>query len=169
MGVPVGEAEAAAGFGAADFFGLRGAVDAVTGEVESDPGRADWIVGAGLDDEFLGNAFALRRAAEDGGIEGVVGLIDAEFDAELAAGAFIDAACDTHGAVKEQAVFGAEYAECARGQSDLYVGRRLLDAKWRDVGDANTISRGKLIPVDAWVETRDEVGVALRLLRDHFQ
>ena len=76
-------------------------MDTIAGQIEPDPDGADGIVGAGLDNEFLGDAFALRRASEDGGIEGIVGLIDADFDAQLSAGAFVNAACDADRAVKE--------------------------------------------------------------------
>ena len=42
--VPVGEAEAAVGFGAADVFGSRGSVDAVAGTVKADPRDTDGII-----------------------------------------------------------------------------------------------------------------------------
>ena len=130
-------------------------MDAIAGEIEPDPDGADGVVGAGRDDEFFGNPFALRRAAEDGGVEGVVRVVDANFDAQLAAGAFVDAARDADGAVKKEAVLGAEDAECALRERDLNVGGRLLDAEWRDVRDANAIARRELIPVDAGIEAGD--------------
>ena len=50
--IPVGEAEAAVRLGAADFFGIGGAMQAVAGAVEPDPGEAHGIVRPGRDDEL---------------------------------------------------------------------------------------------------------------------
>ena len=117
----------------------------------------------------MGNAFALCGAGEDRGVEGIVGLIDADFDAEFAAGTFVNAACDADGAMEKQAMVGAENAQCTLGECDLYIGRRLLDAEGRHVGDAHLVASVELIPVDAGVEAGDVVGVALGLLGNHFQ
>src|SRR5664279_2959293 len=50
--VPVGEPEAAVGFGAAHEFRGRGAMDTVAGAVEPDPRHADRVVGTRRKDQF---------------------------------------------------------------------------------------------------------------------
>ena len=169
MRIPVGEAKAAAGFAAADFFRLWRAVDAVAGQVEPDPGRADGIVGPGLNDKLLGDALALRGAGQDGGVERVVGGVDQHLDAQFAARAFVDPAGDTDGAVEQQAVFGAEHLQRSFRQLNLCVGRWLADAEWRQARDANIRTFGELAPVEVRVECGDQVGVGLCLFRDHFE
>ena len=52
LGVPIGQAEAAVGFGAADQLGAGGAVDAVAGFVQANPGDADRVVRAGGQDQL---------------------------------------------------------------------------------------------------------------------
>ena len=116
----------------------------------------------------MGDAFALRGAAEDGGIEGIVGLIDAHLDAELAAGALVNPACNADWAMEKQAMVGAENAQCTLGECDLNVGSCWLDAEGWHVGDADAVAGSQLMPADAGVEVSDEVGVALGLLGNHF-
>ena len=144
-------------------------MDAVAGEVEPNPDGADGVVGAGLDDEFLSNTFALRGAGEDGWVEGVVRLVNADFDAELAAGALVHTTCDADGTMKEETMVGTEYAERAFGQSDLNVGGWLTDAEGRDVGDLDCVADGKGAPIGFRVEAGESVGIALSLLGNHFE
>src|SRR5262245_5924899 len=68
--IPVGEADAAVGFGLADALRLRGAVDAVA-VAKIDAGVADGIVGTGRDGEGLLRLHPLElelRAVVVGGI-----------------------------------------------------------------------------------------------------
>ncbi len=79
--IPVGEAETAAGFGAAHFFRLGRAVDAIAGQVEADPSAADWIIRAGLYYKFLRDAFVCSSTAQYGRVECVIGFFYAHLDA----------------------------------------------------------------------------------------
>src|SRR5436190_18283885 len=66
LGVPIGETEAAVRFRAADLFGLRCAVDAVTGFVQADPGGADGIVRARRDGELVVDFLGFFGFGENG-------------------------------------------------------------------------------------------------------
>ena len=85
-GVPVGEADAAGAAGAADGFGIGGAVEADAGLAEAAPEDADGAVRAGLDVEGLGVAAALaggeelRVIAPVGEFDGVSNFPGAELD-----------------------------------------------------------------------------------------
>ncbi|GEM_PF-2972414 len=74
LGVPVGEAKAAMGFGAAYLFGLGGAVDSVAWAIEGDPSGADGIVRSGWNDESVVDALTLCDIGENLRIEGIVGV-----------------------------------------------------------------------------------------------
>ena len=74
LGVPVGQAKAAVGFGASDLFGFRGAVNAVARAVEADPPGADGIIRSGGNNESVVDALALGDAGENFRVEGIIGV-----------------------------------------------------------------------------------------------
>ena len=67
--VPVGEAETAVGAGAGNILRFRGSVDAVALKREADPGGADGIVGAGRKHQLIGDSFLLGGKGEDFRVE----------------------------------------------------------------------------------------------------
>ena len=101
-------------------------MDSIGRETEPDPGAADWIVGARLDDELLGNSFPLCGGGKDIRVEGVVWVFDQDLHRELAAGAFIDSAGDADGAMKVQASFAVEGLQGSVGELDAHVGDGVL-------------------------------------------
>ena len=82
QGVPVGQAEAAVGFGLGDVFGGWGAVDAVAGQVEADPRDADGVVGAGRDAEAFADGRGGGVVGVEGRVEGVVGVLRPDADVQ---------------------------------------------------------------------------------------
>ena len=71
-GIPIGEAEAAMRFGVADGFGGGGAMDAIAGTVEADPGDTNRIVGAGRDAQALADGGGFGIIGEQVGIKGIL-------------------------------------------------------------------------------------------------
>ena len=120
--VPIREAEAAVGFGATDFLGLRGAVDAKAVAVETDPGRADGVVGAGREDEFAPKLAGFFGVGKKRGVEGVVGILDHDGDAKLSEGAFVGVARDAHGEMSECAVGVVAGFKHPIGEADVELG-----------------------------------------------
>ena len=62
------------GAGAGNILRFRGSVDAVALKREADPGGADGIVGARRKHQLVGDPFLLGGKGEDFWIEGVVGV-----------------------------------------------------------------------------------------------
>ncbi len=168
FGVPVGEAEAAVAFRAANLFGCRGAVDAIAGAVESDPGDTDGIVGAWGDDEAPAECAAFGGFGEYLWIEGVVGILDGGGDGEVADGAFGGNAADAAGEVAEETAAVVEGAEVAPGKADADAGSA---ARWGPlgIGDDEFGAGADKIPIHGGIQAPDEVWVGAGAFGDEFE
>ena len=125
MSVPIGQPKAAVGLGAADLFGLGRSVDSEAGAIETDPSRADGVVGSGWDDESPFDAFSLSDASEDFRIESIVGIGGEGRNSEFAIRPVFDASGNADWGMEKDAVGGAENLEDALGKaySDVTYGR----------------------------------------------
>jgi len=169
LGVPVGEAEAAAGFGATDFFRNRRAVDAVAGAVEPEPDRADGIVGAGLDDEFFRDALPLGRRAQNVRVKSVVGAFDADGYFEFADGPLGHIAGDADRTVEEQFAGGIKCLELSFLQLDLNPANFLTEVVGDDQRREDAVACAQGGPVDSGIDAADRVGIGAGFFSHHFE
>ena len=156
-------------FGAADLFGLRGAVDPVARQVEADPGEPHGIVGAGGQNEFAAEGARFLGLGKDLGVEGVVGIGRDDGDAQFADGAFFNPARDAHGEVGDQAAVGVEHLEDSRGELHHHAGGLLRFWQAGDGGHNEGRAGGGLGPVDVRVEAADEVGAGVGAFGHEFE
>ena len=169
FGVPIGEAEAAVGFGAADVLGTGCAVDAVAGAVEADPDGADGIVGAGLEGQLAVELTGFLGFGKDFGVEKVGGVGGGTGDVEFADGALFGELGDAAGEVGDEVGAGVVNFELTVGEKDAEVGGFVAEVGRGDVGDLEFGAGGDGAPVDGGVEVADEGGVGLEFFGDEFE
>ena len=144
-------------------------MDAVAGKVESDPDTAHRIVGAWLDDEFLGDALTRSGATEDGGVEGIIGLGHPHFDPELATGALVHSPRDTDGAVEGNVAICIDGLEAASCEGDAQVVDAFAKTNGRHVGRDDLHADLQSVEVEGRVELKNEVGIAHAFFCNHFE
>ena len=168
IGVPVGEAEAAVGFGAADLFGLGSAVNAVAGTIEADPGGADGVIRAGWDGEFVIDLFGFFGFGENGGIKKVTGIGGGFGHVKGADGALLHFGGDAAGKMSDEVGGFAEdidgfAVEMNAGEGGFFARGRI------DARDFDKRSRRDIRPVDLRVLFFDEGGGGAAAFRNQFE